>query len=398
MRFAPRVAAGAALGLLVAIAAAAVGLNQFKAANREPSPEAEPPLARAALAADKVLWSFAAPLFDGAGQPESYTLQAASLADERPTVAIEVPYATGPDDLARYPAVSAPIDGAVVYVADDGTSSSIRRISIRPDGAPESLSDLADVVWDLAVAPGGDVAYAALRSRVGDDRGVVAVALDGSGEIEPLVGPAAHGAPRDGVALAAMVTFDVRLQVSSDGNHLMRMTCAEGRCGNEVIDLRTGERTALDQLATFDIVGGVAFGERCPQAGSCELTALDLRTGNETPVTDMTRAALVTIVDGDPVVVVEDRLADDGRVTALRAVNAASGESHVLMRLVPDQELDLRSPSNSFDFQLGMPPGWIVVTAWSNGVQHQLVIDVVSGDRIEAPPPAFVLPFGGVNG
>ena len=66
-------------------------------------------------------------------------------------------------DVARMPAVTRPAGGAVVYVADDGTTSVVHRVAIAGGAVPEAVATLDDAVWSIAAAPDGSAALLASR-------------------------------------------------------------------------------------------------------------------------------------------------------------------------------------------------------------------------------------------
>ena len=358
--------------------------------------ESAPPMAGPPRA-DRVFWSFAAPSFGEGELAFTYSLQAGTLVDDQPIVSLEVRYVVNGADFARFPAVSAPVAGTVVFAGDSGATSSIQAIAIEPNAVAEPIVELDDIVWDLAVSPRGDVAYAALQSRNGVDHGVVAIALDGSGQVEQLTGPFA-ATQRHDVVFAALVEFDVNLRISADGSYLLRTSCTNGRCGVDVIDVETGAARTLDEPRVIDAVDGVAYTDRCPQAGPCQLVAIDLASGEGRLVGNVERPGMLTIVDAAPIAVAEQWSERDERVGAVRAVNVESGASSLLVEARADEMLRLRPPGIVPDLQLAMPDGWVVVEVSRAGRQSAVIIDVATGDRVEATLPPLAPPPNGING
>jgi hypothetical protein len=240
-----------------------------------PSPSADP------LGLGDIDWTYTPPPSTLGGPQGAYMLQAGTLADAEPLVDLEVPWrAEMGEGIFRNPAIGAPHDGTVVYVADDGTASEVRRAQIAADGIDEALASLPDVVWDMVVAPDGRAAYAAIVDR-GDnkrDLGVVQILLDGSGAVEPILPPAPLAAAV-GVRRAAVIAFQIHLSISSDGQQLVRRTCQEaGSCLVQVLELATGRAIELPEREVLGVAAGVIVARRCDERG-CGLEAVDIETG-----------------------------------------------------------------------------------------------------------------------
>ena len=179
-----------ALALVVLVATAALVSRPIGIATSETSAgatgaEAGPP---------EVAWVFFSQLPPGGG-PGKFMVQAGLFGEPRPRVDVEVPWAVDTAvDIARTPAVARPAAGAVVYAADDGETSTIQRVAIEPGATPQAVAEVDDAVWSIAAAPDGSVAYLAVvtRGQPEADLGVVRVALDGSGAVEPFLAPVAQ--------------------------------------------------------------------------------------------------------------------------------------------------------------------------------------------------------------
>ncbi len=389
-----------AIGVMVVVPVAALVLVGPQPPPADTTPSSSPLASETVVvpAVGDIAWVFAPP--PGAGMAvESYGLQAGTLDVEQPLVDLEVEWhADLATDIARQPPVGRPLGGAVVYVADDGVASAVHRAQIAADGHDEILAQFDEGVWDMAVAPDGQVAYAALVER-GDtehDLGVVRIALDGSGEMEPVM-PSAELAADGAITRVAFISFNVELALSVDGRHLVRRSCAgsEG-CVLEVVDLTTGVTRQVPEGEVLGVASGVIVMHRCGVDG-CRLEATDLDTGATLPI------------DGDP----------DGRVTLVGGNPVFVGLSHGPEALTSVSATDLetgqrtdlyRSPdgaSAGIDLHLflalDVPDGHVHVTesipvgeegAIVNVRFRELLISVADGHQVEMPPAPFRPPPG----
>lgn len=285
--------------------------------------------------AEAVAWAFVTGL-PPAGGHDAYVLQAGFLGDVAPRLDVEVPWQVGGDgDVGRQPAVAPPIDGEIVHVADDGRRSTVRTLSIADGGLDgEALATLDEAVWDLAVAPDGSAAYLALVARADgeQDQGVVRLALDGSGRTDPLLPPAIAGEVGD-VRRAAVLAFNVNLEVSSDGRYLARTAClgVQG-CQTEVVDLSSGERFELGDSAIHDLgPGGLVIREWC--AVNCRTELLSVPTGASSALrVSAFDAGFVVAEAGAMVVTIEN----NGIAATLTVTDPASGVREAVYR-APDR-------------------------------------------------------------
>jgi hypothetical protein len=333
------------------------------------------------------------------GGPEGwYPLQAGTLAEDEPIVDLEVPWrAEVGEGIARQPAIGAPHGGSVVYVADDGTGSEIRRLKIAANGRDEPLARLGPVIWDIAVVPDESAAYAAVADRAdnGRDLGVVRILLDGSGSVEPIMPPAALEATTD-VRRVAERAFQIDLGISSDARYLVRRTCHAGGCVVQIADLVTGRVVDLGDREVYGVVADVIVARRC-DAPACRLEAVDIETGDARSA-DVDVFGPVAEINGVAVVV---PILDDGNgVITLQAVDPASGQSRVLYR--PPEGTELIT-SDFFTVKVEVPDGFFYVIeitpveidgAVIRRDERHLLIPLAEGEVIEIPRPAYIQPAG----
>lgn len=361
-----------------------------------PAPTGDP------LGLGDIDWVFSPPA-DGSGPAGSYSLQAGTLADEEPIVDLAVPWrADLGDGVAREPAVGAPHGGSVVYVADDGAQTEVRRVEIAVDGADEALATLDEVVWDIVVAPDGNAAYAAIVDRADTERdlGVVRILLDGSGTVEPLL-PPAFPAGAAAVRRLAIIAFQVHLAMTSDGQHLVRRTCAEGgTCMVEVAALATGRVVELPDREVLGGAAGLIVTRYCDIRG-CRLETIDVASG-ATASADADVSGPVVDLDGQPIVVA--MVSDARENITVEAVDPASGRRRVLYR-VPENSVvatgDYLFPA------MDLPDGFVHLiettpigeegAAFRVDEQH-LLISVADGRVIEIPRPPYRAPWSGAQG
>lgn len=342
---------------------------------------------------EEITWVYAPPPM--AGMPAaSYVLQAGTLGADAPLVDLEVPWkADLGADLTRLPAISAPIDGGVVYVADDGTASAVHRAEIELDGGDVALAELDEVVWTAVGSPDGSALYAALvdREDTGRDLGVVRVLLDGSGHVEPLMPPAVPA--RAEVITVAFVGFNVHLAISDDGRHLVRSACigSEG-CAIEAVDLEDGDTVALPDADVLGVAAATVVQRQCLEVG-CRLVATDLVTGDRIVVGD----DLVGTVFGNrghPLLVLADSGA--GERSGVVVIDLAEGQREVLFE----------APRGAFAgvgvhsfLTLAVPAGYVHVTESTPvdeptgavvEVRHrELLVSLDDGTVLEIPPAPF---------
>lgn len=333
---------------------------------------------------------------------EAYVIQAGFLGDPAPRLEVEVPWRLGEDgDIGRQPAVGEPLDGGIVHVADDGRRSSIRRLSILDGGAAAVLGVVDEVVWDIAVAPDGSAAYLALVARdAGDeDRGVVRIALDGSGTIESVLPPGRAGAAGD-VRLAAFLAFQVMLDISDDGRFLGRTLCfgVDG-CASEIVDLDSGERFPAGDVEPVDLgPGGLVLRERCNL--ECETEVASVLTGGRLVLPAWPfDSAFVAAGDGVLVATIEQN-----PQPILALFDPRDGSRRELYRAPARASLVL---SEREGLLWGIPPGTLLVTetverpdppagAVVEFETRYLLFSLEGGAPLEAPPPAIrpIFPAG----
>jgi hypothetical protein len=354
-----------------------------------------------AIQPEGIAWVFAAMpamgMRDGA-----FVLQAGTLAGDAPLLDREVRWAVDLNsDLTREPAVGPPIDYSVVYVADDGALSIVRRAEIARDGRDVPVAELSEVIWDIAVAPDNSVVYAALTDRETreNDLGVVRIRLDGSGEIEQVMFPAEIADGGD-IVRVAFVSFNVRLMMSDDGRHLARRSCAgSDGCLTEVLDLTTGATSPVPDGELAGIASGFMVLTQCDEAG-CGPRAVDLVTGVSLAL-PLDGALHVTSVDGRPVVITTS--SDPNAGASIDVIDILSGERHELFRSEPGSWSGVNS---AFGLTVAVPAGHVHVThstplpdeggAVVEMRTRELLIAIDDG-RITEIPPAPIRPLPGFN-
>jgi hypothetical protein len=372
------------LALAAIVATAALWLRPTELASRSPSPSAGAP---ANAGPQDIPWAFYSQLPPDGG-PGRFVVQAGVFGEIRPRVDIEVPWEVQTDlELARIPAVARPADGAIVFVADDGETSTIHRVAIAPGAHPEALAAVDDAVWSIAAAPDGSVAYAAIvaRGRPDGDLGIVRVALDGSGAVDPFLPPVA-AAPAEGVRLVAVAPFTVTLDVSADGRYLARTTCrGVAGCSSSIVEVASGEVRDLggaDQLVDVG-TGGMVVVDGCRQLG-CIARALDIETGASVELESASFDTTVVGMDGRAVVVGIESTED---AAVLVALDPGSGARDELLRVGGGHWMTLAIRSHL----MSAIDGAVLV---SEGAQvdgeprhRYLLVPLEGGDIIELPPP-----------
>jgi hypothetical protein len=402
----------AAIAIVVLVLVGPILLLLFQ--GTEPEAAASPSASASAAEPDRpagplepgdVAWVFA-PWAFAAGPANHYVLQAGTLAESEPVVDLEVPWVNDQaTQVGRLPAVGRAIDGTVVYVADDGASSTIHRIKIAPNGKDEVLAEVPEIVWSMAVAPDGRHAYLALVDREDDqvDLGVVRLALDGSGETREVMAPAvAHAPDPDGIRLVAIARFGVDLLMSADGRHLVRRTCLGGPCTIDALDLKRGEQIALGPREMLSAGGGVLLSSRCEEV-RCFTEVIDLATGRaqELPVE---AEATLALVDGRGTVVFAETTAEG---SALRAWDPFEGRAWDVLRMPKGSAVTLGTPQG--DLFVSMPDGYLAAAIATDlegkpgggaVIEFQgVAVPLDGGAPIELPPVPLRHPDGfGVQG
>lgn len=390
----------AVVALVVVAPLVALLLASDDAPPAESTGSASPTASDAVLDPDvgDIAWVFAPP--PGAGNAvESYSLQAGTLEADGPLVDLEVTWqADLGADLGRQPPVGPPIGASVVYVADDGAASTVHRAQIAPDGRDEILAQLNDVVWDIAIAPDGLVAYAALveRGNTEHDLGVVRIPLDGSGAVEPVMPPAPL-AGQGAIARAAFISFNVELALSADGRHLVRRSCVGSHgCLLEILDLAGGRTRQLPEGEVIGVAAGVVVIHRCDMGG-CLLEATDLASGATVPI-DGDPIGRVAVVGGNPVFVGVSHEREER--TIVSATDLATGQRKDLYRTPAGASAGI---SLHLFLALELPEGLVHVTesipvGEDGGVVNvrfrELLISIADGSQVEMPSARFRPPPG----
>jgi hypothetical protein len=324
----------------------------------------------------------------GRQMPSAYSLQGGTLAEPDPLLDIVVPLALtdAQPDLGRTPMFAEPARGAVVYVADDGARSQIRRATLARPTADELILELDEVVWAIAVTPDGGDAYALLAPR-GEviDAGVIRVALDGSGHVEQVMAPALTAAEDRSIRLVARAGVRALLMLSPDERWLLRRVCVPGglACAVDLLDVESGDVATLPDREVVGVHGDLVFATACGNAG-CHLTLMDVATGDEQPIAALNGIATIVDVDGRPVVAHNSPPAGAG-ATGLHALDPATGESVEVLAGIAGGFVELHS--NAFAFmKISGPAGWVVATVWGpQGPIQAAAVDLRDGETIPLP-------------
>jgi hypothetical protein len=351
------------------------------------------------LAAEDVDWAIAFPLL--AGPANTYTLQAGTLSEHAPLVDLEVPFGLDPNtNPGRMPAMGMNDDGRVVFVADDGNRSSLRRIAIARAAIAEELAVVDHVVYSLVVAPGGQHAYLAIGERqdAEHDLGIVRVSLDGQAVTEPVFDPALGAREEPAVMLAAVVGFHVDIALSVDGRHLIRHACAgPAGCASQVIDTQTHAVTPLGDRTVRGVAGGIALTQHC--AANCVFELIDLSSGEKRPLPGVELDAAITLVDGRPRIAVVDT--EQGGAAVLRSVDPVDGSISDVFRTRPGASLSLMPLGT--DVVIALPEGYVLADMSGEDVgaivaMHMLAIPLDGAPPVELGRPPIRHEFGDVQG
>ena len=373
-----------ALALVALVAAAALAFGPTDIA----TPETSAGASGAEPDRPDVAWVFFSQLPPGGG-PGTFVVQAGLFGEPRPRVDVEVPWAVDTTvDIARTPAVSRPAAGAVVYVADDGTTSAIQRLAVEPGATPQAVAELDDVVWSIAAAPDGTAAFAAVvaRGRPDVDLGVFRVALDGSGAIEPFVPPLALE-PDDSIRLVAVAPFTVTLDISADGRYLARTACrGAAGCATSLIELSSKEILELPNLTVTDLgIGGMIVADACGAAG-CTAKLIDVESGAALDLPGSAWDTTVMIREDRPVVVA---IEGNGVSSSVVITDPQSGGRRELYRAPDESWMVLGSRA----YMVTSPDGAVLIGESSDrgGQMRQrfLLVPLDGGAPIELPAPAF---------
>lgn len=219
-----------------------------------------------ALDPSSIGWQMVSPELDAAtGEVIGHWLAVGTLADQTPTRStrlIETPWRF--DSLAEpQPVVDGPVAGTVVYVADDGITSTIHALGI--DGVELPIAGTTPhVVFAARLAHDAHAVYVVLVDRdSGEDFGVFALELGGGGTFDAVMPPpSVNRAKTDTVRLAAVQRFSRLLRVSADGSMLARLACGEpfGRCILDVTGLPDGPMLTYEPPEGSGELAGIGDG------------------------------------------------------------------------------------------------------------------------------------------
>ena len=346
----------------------------------DPADAGGAPAPGAALRPADVGWVYVPPTLDGPRL--AYTMQAGTLADQAPAIDVDVPWAADTlRHIGREPAVGPNIDGTVVFAADDGTGSAIRRVGVGPERVDERLARLTEIVWSMAVAPDGAHAYLALVDRNDDEKdlGVVRLALDGSGQIDQVMPPTRAVSNLPSIRTVDFVRFDVDLEISADGRHLVRGACLgfDG-CQVDVLDLDTAAITvlALEGGNITGVTGGILLAQHCGD-GDCWPEAIELATGEVGEFRMAGSQYVITLLDDRATIVFVDDATGD-----LRALDPRDGRVTDLLH--PPDGWHLWRGAHTVDGQLRIstPAGYVFLVRPD---RQYLAVPLDGGEPVELP-------------
>jgi hypothetical protein len=321
--------------------------------------------------------------------PGAFVVQAGRFGEAQPRVDVEVPWEVDTAvDISRTPAVARPAAGAVVFVADDGDTSTIHRLAVEQGATPEAVAQLDDAVWSIAAAPDGSSAYLAVvaRGRPEADLGVFRVAMDGSGVVEPFLPPVALD-PAGGIRLAAVAPFMVTLDISADGRYLARTACrGAAGCTTSLIELSSKDVRELENMMLVDLgTGGLIVADHCHQAG-CTAKLIDVESGATVDLSASAWDTTVTMVSGAPVVVA---IESDGVRSSVTLIDPRSGARRELYRAPENNWLVLGRRA----YLVAATDGAVLIVESSDGGgqmrQRFLMVPLDGGAPIDLPAPAI---------
>lgn len=303
--------------------------------------------------------------------PDAYQIKAGDVESAIPTLDVVVPFVQN-DAFSmtdRRPPVSAPVRGRIVYVTDDGARSVVHSVAIADPTDDVVVAELGEVVWSVAVDPGGSAAYLQLVDRRADpprEAGVVAVGLDGSGVTRLL--PPADAAAMGPIRRVAILSFQGTLAIAGDGSLLARAVCSgPDDCVTDILDLRTGDtwRRAAVNLVGM-VAGTLIVVDSCEPVAPfpCELAAIDLRTDERRVLADDVQGAVTALRDDHVVIVYGTRLRrDTTNPTEVRGVDPVDGRDVHLLDAAPGGALHVGLGSFFYP-----PDGWAIVDSESGTI------------------------------
>ena len=178
-----------------------------------------------------------------------------------------------------------PESGQVLFVSDDGSSSTVYVIGIDGSG-PEPMQTLPGVAYTARLSPDGLAAYVVVLDRdTGRDLGVWRVRLHGAPLAQAVMPPPSvdRAALRGGNRLAATTRFVRKLQISADGSQVARLACGEpyGVCVLDVLNVIDGTIASNEppgQSGDLTAIGdGVILGiDYCITATRCVTDGIDV--------------------------------------------------------------------------------------------------------------------------
>lgn len=356
-----------------------------------PDPTATAPPSAEPVELGRVPWISFERLWNANDQPQPQLLLLAGwIGEATPSLEVVAPFAflRDPMEYGHQPAVAALPSGLIVYVGDDGVTSTVHRTSV--DGEDIVISELPEIVWSLALAPDGTEVYLLLLHRADyADAGVARVPIDG-GEAQSILEPA-QPAAASAAALAAVLPYTGRLVPSLEGALLARETCAgEGGlwdCRLDILDLATGHVGRLEDDIAGHLIGlthdWVVAVPDCGAIG-CPTIVVDLARGTRAELPIAVDGLELLVVEGDPILVATAEM-HDRHSYAIEATTLTSGETRVVLQSGPGAPVFM--PKGSWWTPL-LPSGWVEVYI-EGGRLGERALHVPSGTLVHLQAPSF---------
>lgn len=370
-------------------------------------PTLSPRLPDDALDRTSIGWQMVSPEFDPTtGEVIGHWLSVGTLADQTPTWStklIETPWRF--DSLAEpQPLVDGPVHGTVVYVADDGTTSTIHAVGI--DGTEGPVAGATPhVVLAVRLAHDAQAVYAALVDRdSGKDLGVFALELGGGRSfVAVMPAPAVDRAEGDSIRLAAVQRYLRILRVSADGSMLARLACGEpfGRCILNVTGLPNGPMLTYEPPDGAGELAGIGDGyvlgiSTCTtEAEPCGVSARSL---NDRSLVEL--PGFPPGVDGDGGMVLLGFPPPTVESGFFTVYDVSSGES----RMAFATDGNVRPVyADGLDFEgvrAEVPPGWVPVwLSWQPSerefIRQAAAVRLSDGGWVPLELPALTIIGGG---
>lgn len=326
-----------------------------------------------------------------------YALSAGTLADPEPLVDLQVelaPRLPGNLSLALQPtALPVGVD-RLLYVSDDGATSTIQLGQIAAGAEFAEVARLPQVVWSAAIDESATGLYLLLLDRVtATDAGVWRLplpgAVDAGGVPEMVLLPRGAAQSTTGTRLAAITEFSGGLRVDSDGEWLARLLCIGADCATDVLSLTDGEVASGLAIEPVGFAGdwlisrSLCLRAPCPPA---PFQAENFETGARQELTEGRDGVAALELDGRPIVV-RTVATDRTRSRVVETVDLESGETTQIAQAAPGDGFHIFQ-ANAFSWVYRLPSGWLQIDLLKpEGVSPTLAIPLHGGQPIELPMP-----------